>query len=301
LTGIDLLKKSSHLSLQHKFSVVQQLIEIEGKQEDRPLHAKSAWLERDGRTLYMLGSSNFTAAGLGLHPRHNIELNIAYLIRDCGSRLGKLCAQSWPQETELEELNQVQFLGGLTDSGENSDTPPLPPAFGLALYCLDERGGRLELEIGGDASPVFEVWFKEGGSLLDGAGWIRGGRQKTVVVPWESKRPPSSLEVCWQDDEKREFNAPWVVNVADKSALPPPDELGSLSLAELIEILTSARPLHEVVLRILQRRENRKTSGTHTEVDPHKKHRRRVDLHGPVRQSPPRRCNGQPAIAARGE
>jgi hypothetical protein len=154
------LKKSSHPSLQHKFSVVQQLIEIEGKQEDRPLHAKSAWLERDGRALYMLGSSNFTAAGLGLHPRHNIELNIAYLIRDCGSRLGKLCAQSWPQETELEELNQVQFLGGLKDSAENSDNPPLPAAFGLALFCLDERGGRLELEIGGDAPPAFEVWFK---------------------------------------------------------------------------------------------------------------------------------------------
>jgi NAD(P)-dependent dehydrogenase (short-subunit alcohol dehydrogenase family) len=32
-----------------------------------------------------------------------------------------------------------------------------------------------------------------------------------------------------------------VVNVADKFSLPPPDELGSLSLAELIEILTSAR------------------------------------------------------------
>jgi hypothetical protein len=147
----------------------------------------------------------------------------------------------------------------------------LPASFGLALYCLDERGGRLELEIGGDAPPIFEVWSKEGESILDGAGWIRGGRQKTLVVPWQSKRPPSSLEVRWQDDEKREYHAPWVVNVADLSALPPPDELGSLSLAELIEILTSARPLHEVVLRILQRRENKKTPETHTEVDPHKK------------------------------
>ncbi|MGO8710465.1 MAG: hypothetical protein ACLQUZ_00095 [Rhizomicrobium sp.] len=265
------LKKSSHPSLRHEFSVVQQRVEIEGKHEDRPLHAKSVWLERDGRALYMLGSSNFTAAGLGLHPRHNIELNIAYLIRDCGSRFGKLCAQSWPQETELDELNQVQFLGGTTDSAENSDTPSLPAAFGLALYCLDERGGRLELEIGGDAPPIFEVGSKEEASLLDAAGWIRGGRQKMVIVPWESKRPPSSLEVRWQDDEKREYNAPWVVNVADRSALPPPDELGSLSLAELIEILTSARPLHEVVLRILQRRENKRTPETPTEVDPHKK------------------------------
>lgn len=265
------LKKSSHPSLQHKFSVVQQRVEIEGKDEDRPLHAKSVWLEREDRALYMLGSSNFTAAGLGLHPRHNIELNIAYLIRDRASRFGRLCAQSWPHETELDGLDQVQFLGGLTDSAENSDTPSLPAAFGLALFCLDERGGRLELQIGGGAPLVFEVRSKDEGSLLDSAGWIRGGRQKTVVVPWESKRPPSSLEVRWQDDKKREYDAPWVVNVADMSALPPPDELGSLSLAELIEILTSSRPLHEVVLRILQRRENKKKPGTHTEVDPHKK------------------------------
>ena len=168
-------------------------------------------------------------------------------------------------------LDSVQFLGGLRDSAENSDTLSLPAAFGLALFCLDERGGRLELEIGDDAPPVFEVWSKEGAPLVDGADWVRGGRQNTVVVSWESKRPPSSLEVRWQDEKKREFSAPWVVNVADISALPPPDELGSLSLAELIEILTSARPLHEVVLRILQRRENNKTTDTHTEVDPHKK------------------------------
>src|SRR5262249_5433399 len=74
------LKRSSHPSLEHQFSVVQQCVEIEGKHEDRPLHSKAVWLEREGRALYMLGSSNFTAAGLGLHPRHNIELNIAYMI-----------------------------------------------------------------------------------------------------------------------------------------------------------------------------------------------------------------------------
>ena len=265
------LKTSSHSSLHHDFSVVEQRVEIKGKQEDRALHAKSVWLERDGRALYMLGSSNFTAAGLGLHPRHNIELNVAYAIRDWGSRFGKLCAQSWPPETELDDIDGVQFLGGSTNSAENSDAISLPDAFGLALFCLDERGGRFELEVGHDAPPVFAVSSKEGALLVDSAGWICGRRQHTVVVPWESKRPPSSLEVRWQDEEKREFSAPWVVNVADVSALPPPDELGSLSLAELIEILTSARPLHEVVLRILQHRENKKAADTQTEIDPHKK------------------------------
>ena len=266
------MKKASHPSLRHEFSIVQQRVEIEGKHEDRPLHAKSVWLERDGRALYMLGSSNFTAAGLGLHSQHNIELNIAYLISDCGSRFGKLCGQSWPQEDELDELDQAQFLGGLTGSEENSDAPSLPAAFGMALFCLDERGGRLELEVRGEPPPVFEVTPSEGGrSLLDGAGWIHGGKQKTVVVPWELKRPPSSVKVRWQDEEMREHNAPWVVNVADMSSLPPPDELGSLSLAELIEILTSARPLHEIVLRILHRRENKSKTGTDAEIDPHKK------------------------------
>jgi hypothetical protein len=62
-----------------------------------------------------------------------------------------------------------------------------------------------------------------------------------------------------------------VVNVADMSVLPPPDELGSLSLSELIEILTSARPLHEVVLRILQRRERQEPPEETLEIDPHKK------------------------------
>jgi hypothetical protein len=265
------LKTSSHPLLHHDFSFIEQRLEIEGKPEDRALHAKSVWLERDGRALYMLGSSNFTAAGLGLHPRHNIELNVAYLIRYCGSRFGKLCAQSWPRELEFDDIAGVQFLGGSTDSAENADAIPLPAAFGLALFCLDERGGRLELEIGDGAPAVFEVGSKQGAALLDGEVWVRGGRQNTVVVPWESKRPPSSLEVRWQDKDRREFSAPWVVNVADVSALPPPDELGSLSLTELIEILTSARPLHEVVLRILQRRESRKSADAPSEVDPHKK------------------------------
>src|SRR6516165_8158087 len=59
----EALKTSSHPSLEHAFSVVRQRIGIEGREEDRPLHAKSIWLERDGRALYMVGSSNFTAAG----------------------------------------------------------------------------------------------------------------------------------------------------------------------------------------------------------------------------------------------
>jgi hypothetical protein len=266
------LKKTSHPSLEHGFSIVHQRVEIDGKEEDRNLHAKSVWLERDRRALYMIGSSNFTAAGLGLHPGHNIELNVAYVIGDCTSQFGKLCDQSWPLEDTLDNLDGVQFFtDGLTDSAENPDAALLPGAFGLALYCLDKQGGRLELEIGCDAPPTFEVHSKDGNSLIDAASWLRDGKQKLVVISWEAKRPPSSLEVRWRNKEREEYTAQWVVNVADMSALPPPDELGSLSLAELMEILTSARPMHEAVMRILDRREKKIAPGATVEIDPHKK------------------------------
>ncbi|WP_426441105.1 hypothetical protein [Bradyrhizobium genosp. P] len=264
------LKETSHPSLQHKFSIVEQHEEINNKFEDRALHAKSVWLERDGRVLYMLGSSNFTAAGLGLHPRHNIELNVAYLIPDGNSRLGKLCAQSWPKEVVLKKLDGVQFLGSLDGSADESDTPVLPIAFGLALFCLDGIGGRLELEIDENAPPVFDVNLKDGSPVLSSAA-LALGKRKTVIVPWESKRPPSSLEVRWQDADGSESRAPWIVNVADPSSLPPPEELGSLSLAELLEILTSARPLHEIMGRILKRREEKTDPKKNLEIDPHKK------------------------------
>jgi hypothetical protein len=265
------LKDSSQPSLRHKFSVVEQRVNIDGKQVDRSLHAKSIWLEKDSRALYMLGSSNFTAAGLGLHPHHNIEMNLAYIVRDRMSRFGRLCAQSWPQELELDDVKGVQFLGGLPDSSDDADGLALPTAFGLALYYLDERGARLELEIDTDPPPIFSILSTEHVVLLDSQAWARTGRPHTIVLTWDRRQPPSSLQVRWQDDTRREWSAPWIVNVADMSALPPPDELGSLSLSALIEILTSARPLHEIVPRILERRKTRKQSGTSLEVDPHKK------------------------------
>jgi len=268
----EALKKSSHPSLSHRFSTILERYHVDGKEVDRSLHAKSIWLQRDERALYILGSSNFTAAGLGLHPGHNIELNLAYVISDCASEFGRLCVQSWPRDEELRELEGVQFLANApNDSAENPDAPVLPGAFGLALYCLDGKGARLELEIGDSAPLVFDVRSKDGLVILDGKAYWREGALRIVKVPWEATRPPSALEVRWRDDKRGGCLAQWIVNVEDMSALPPPDELGSLSLEELMEILTSARPLHELVTRILERREKKAATGAPIEVDPHKK------------------------------
>lgn len=266
------LRESSHPSLEHQFAFVNQRIEMDNKMEDRLLHAKSIWLERDGHVLYLLGSSNFTEAGLGLHPSHNIELNVAYVIRDQTSKFGKLCADSWPRDEKLNDLNDVKFLAdGLVDSSDNPEAPLLPAAFGLALYCVESGGVYLELEIGNTAPRSFEVCNRDGTVLLDASQWVQAGCQGRVKISWDRPRPPSALDVRWRDEEKGQCVASWIVNVEDVSSLPPPGELGSLTLAELMEILTSARPLHETVMRILERREKKQAPGATIVVDPHKR------------------------------
>ncbi|HKQ89129.1 MAG TPA: hypothetical protein VJZ77_00495, partial [Blastocatellia bacterium] len=62
----------------------------------------------------------------------------------------------------------------------------------------------------------------------------------------------------------------WPVNALSAAALPPPAELKDLPLEALIEILTSARPLHQSLQRWLRRRQERKQGETVTALDPHK-------------------------------
>jgi hypothetical protein len=60
------------------------------------------------------------------------------------------------------------------------------------------------------------------------------------------------------------------VNVLDPATLPPPDELASLSLEELIQVLGSTRPLHVAVVQALQRR-LRQRSSADVQLDPHRR------------------------------
>lgn len=266
------LKLSSHRNLIHNFFFVQQQITVDGKIEHRPLHAKSIWLERDTRVLYMLGSSNFTSAGLGLHPRHNIELNLAYSIGDVRNPFGRLCEQSWPYCESITDPNTAVFLSeGGADSSQEDDVPVLPSMFGAAVYYRDDAGPRLVLEFIGSTITDFTVSSREEQKLLDSLGWLSAGKEKRVSIPWPDRRPPASLQVHWHDSDGEECRAYWIVNAATASALPPPDELNGLSLTELIEILTSARPLHLVMGDILKRRSESKASTLDTEIDPHKK------------------------------
>lgn len=258
----------------HRFRLVPESGQREGQKEMRNLHAKSLWLEQHDRALYVVGSSNFTARGTGIAGgRSNIEANLAYVLPSVRSPLAKQCLESWPPSERVDPNREdLQFLKeARTQTAGDDGTAPLPEGFGLALYRPDGEGGVLSLDLPRDPPKGFEIRADEEGTFLDEARWRKRGRPSLVEQPWKHRRPPSFLVVSWREKtQKRE--AVWSVNVTDPASLPPPEELRDLDLEQLIEILSSARPLHEA-LGLARRRGERKV-GEHPggpEIDPHKK------------------------------
>jgi len=248
----------------------------EGNRHYRPLHLKSLWLENEGWAAYLIGSSNFTSAGLGLSKSSNIEANLlymapleekfpfyrqlmsAYLEGEDIDLQQPLRWQPLPDE-ELEEMALIECL---------------PSGFGQALYDRDESGqGYLHLEITGKLPADWTLYKPQTGIvILEEAAWHQKGKPAKIRLPWSEAAPPSGLEISWPDAVARAW---WPVNALSATALPPPRSLEDLPLELLIQILTSSRPLHEVLRQWLRRKSQRTHTGNDAELlDPHQ----RVDV-----------------------
>ena len=248
---------------------------------NRPLHAKTIWLEDDRWAVYMIGSSNFTTPGLGLGRAPNIEANLVY-VADYGrdrKNYERLC-QVWPEYEDIEDAASLKFQPS-PDEGTDSapDEDILPEAFSAASY--DQKGGKgvVLLTIKG-TPPLGWVLCKDSDhkeTYFAEAEWKGVVASTTVELPWTDTRPPAGFWVKWTACR----NPAWLpVNVVSGSALPPPDELRDLPLEALIDILTSARPLHQALRAYLARRCRENAEGADkqspTLIDPHK----RVDTTG---------------------
>lgn len=257
LVEIDLpecLRKPWAKRLAHTFSWVS-LHDSEGEQ--RPLHAKSLWFKRKDRVLFVLGSSNFTLAGTGnAGPNSNLEANLAYVIPDVTDPFGAACSEVIPPCTEVDpEERTILFRQSPPRTEEAAGLHLLPQGFGLALFRPEGGLGEIDLEILAGAPATFRILTESGTPLLSSEAWRAVGAPQHSNHPWKEPRPPSHLEVHWTTESGDAASAPWVVNVSDASKLPPPDELRNLNLHELLEVLTSTRPLFDAVNVILRRKE----------------------------------------------
>ena len=222
----------------------------------RNLHAKVIHLFDDRWSLALLGSSNFTSKGLGLARNCNIEANLVYQIDESNNKaLAKAFEQSLPKAVDFDDSVDIIWTPVRDECEDDSESiPTLPSGFDSAtLLMTDDHRRIVRLSF---KKPLPENWriCPDGipDHILDSKEWQENGSPNVIEIPWAKLAAPSGLEVYLPGERVAAW---WPVNIADSSALPPPEELRNLPLELLLEILTSSAPLHRVVMRWRERQE----------------------------------------------
>ena len=240
--------------------------------DSRPLHAKGIWLEDDRWAVYQIGSSNFTSAGTGVVKRCNLEANLVFIVDSGRDALAYRSFEQTFPESELVDKDSIQWKP-IPNGDEESEQELvfLSAFFGDATYSVE--GGKnafVVLEFQGASPGAFRM-FLEGGATIwfDSVQWEQMGSPAVCRLPWDRSRPPSGFEVQVEGDSGTSW---WPVNTLSTDSLPPPDELSDLPLEILIELLTSAQPLHRQLSAFLKRKGKNQQAGTEgAVVDPHKR------------------------------
>jgi PLD-like domain len=254
----------------HTFAIVPS---HDSENNERPLHSKCLWMERGEQAALVLGSSNFTSAGTGIARAPNIEANVVFTFPSGAFRARNKYGSCLPPAEVLDlDVDDVRFVGVAPDSSETGPYALLPSRFRDALFEPGASGRgvpRLTLSIDEGEPSVFSILTLEGERVAESEGMPR--TVEAHSIDWNRPRPPSALLVRWMEPVNGKREALWVVNVSDTSRLPPPDELRDLSLDVLVEVLSSARPMHEAIAKALDDRSNYGSGAIPIELDPHKK------------------------------
>ena len=250
-------------------------IELEKLEANRPLHAKSYWFESDKWIAFMIGSSNFTSAGLGLADRPNLEANLIYLVdKKKNPKEGKKLSKALLLGNTIEITENDKWQPRFDNNQLPNEFVPLPLAFGWASYDVDDNlKGMLKLTFTKSPPAGWRLYPEETDiAFYSEKEWKSDGSPMEADVTWSHGRPPSGFNVAWDDLAGLAW---WPVNIVSGQSLPPPDELKNLSLEILISVLTSARPLYRVLDEYLKRQADDTKHPNHSQLlDPHK----RVDV-----------------------
>jgi hypothetical protein len=219
---------------------VDMLPEIDGDRNRRPWHAKMMALRADAYSALMIGSSNFTCAGMGVKQYRNAEANLLTIVdRTAKSREVGLLNSVWPQMERIADPEAAEWLDARPEieEEEQAKATPLPAGFLSATY---RAGDKRQIILLVDPHLLPEDWdvhATETGQLLSATKWREEGSFTTIELPWGQAQPPAKLLVRWESHE-----AFLPLNVEDSSALPPPAQLEQMTADDMLGILAAADP-----------------------------------------------------------
>jgi hypothetical protein len=209
--------------------------------ERRKWHAKMIHAVADGYVALMAGSSNFTAAGLGLIPTRNAEANLVTIVdRVAHAREEGLLRAVWEAMVPVEAPDRGTWQQPADDDDEGKGLP-VPSGFLAATYFA---GQVREIVLRLDPERLPGLWtVQAAGGLADGQQvisaneWQRNGGGSAVEVAWPAYEPPERLRIDWADQ-----HAFLPLNVADAMSLPEPSELREMTADEMLAIIAASDP-----------------------------------------------------------
>jgi hypothetical protein len=221
--------------------IVEALPLADKDKNPRPWHAKMLALSTPAYKALMIGSSNFTKAGMGEGAVRNAEANLIYCARkEAFSREGGALNECWPETTPINDPDAAQWQGPQAEMIEEEKAnaiPAVPFGFVSARY---RAGSKPIVVLTMLPGSLPEKWEILGGpqhdqSLLDSDSHREQGSPNQVLAPWPFDHAPGKLLVRWEKEQ-----AFWPVNVEDQSALPLPREIDSMTAQDMLFILAAS-------------------------------------------------------------
>lgn len=246
----------------------------------RPFHAKSMVLQRGNWILLMMGSGNFTAAGMATGNVSNYEANVVFITSASVNKSQYDLIKNCRPDGVYADVDSIKWLPVPQEDAEMSaDLRPLPD-FILSAEAEWVDGAtiiRFRFDLKKQVDEFF-VRTEEGKVIFTRNNLYDGIHGDYYDFLWASQTHqdessgalPAGFEVVWSANHL----ISWLpLLVKDYNCLPPPAQLRELPLHILLQILTSAKPLHIVLRRFFKELNNPDEDefSDNQIADPHKK------------------------------
>jgi len=241
---------------------------------ERTWHAKMLALRRyddtGGYSALMIGSSNFTKAGMGVDGVANAELNLLTIAKLGGqSEVSNQLDQVWPEMETVDNMSEALLEGPDRELVEEERTKSVcvPLSFVSATF---RAGSNPKLTLDLDPTNLPTDWICQ--SLpqthwftLSASEWSRAGGKAQVEVEWQHVTPPSRLLVRWISNNSEWSEGFLPINVECPDDLPAPTEIQNMSADDLLMILAASDP--GAALRVWTKTIQRSEDGFDEDLD----------------------------------